>query len=210
MSNFNFNWLKENFQNKKVTIFDIGCASMFDTLKMKELLPDASVYAFECANVWLESNLIKAEQNNIKYFHLAISDTNGIETFYPSSVFEGREWPWSGSLCSPGENLKNEKWLWGKGYTVETITLDAFCSMHQVEPDFIHIDVQGAEYKVFSCLGNIRPKCIWAEVSEFHNYETGTDYDTFYNLMMQFGYQQVYIDHWDALYVHNNASLSKY
>jgi hypothetical protein len=108
---------------------------------------------------------------------MAMSDTVGTLTFYPSAVLDGQEWPWSGSVCEPGPNLLNERWKWGNGYTVPSTTLEAFCTEYNVSPDFIHIDVQGAEYKVFSAIGNLRPSIVWAEISEFHMYKTGTTYD---------------------------------
>jgi FkbM family methyltransferase len=191
-------------------VFDVGCADMGDTLKLKAALPRATIYAFECASVWLNPNLKAAVDNNINYFHLALSDVNGTQTFYPSNVYQGEEWPWSGSVCKPGEYLQNDTWEWGEGYTVPSTTLETFCSEHDVTPDFIHIDAQGAEYKVFSKLGSIRPKCIWAETSEFTNYETGVDYKAFHELMVGYGYRLLYKDNWDSLYVHKDLNCSDY
>ena len=210
MSNLNLNWIKENFQDKNIVVFDIGCANMGDTLRMKESLPHAIFYAFECAEVWRESNSKKAPAHEINYFHLALSDVDGTQTFYPSNIFQGEKWPWSGSVCKPGEYLQNDTWEWGEGYTVPSTTLETFCNDHNIIPNFIHIDVQGAEYKVFSKLGTIRPKCIWAETSEFHNYETGVDYETFHNLMVNYGYQQIYKDDWDSLYILKNLKFTDY
>ena len=210
MSNLNLNWIKENFQNTNIVVFDIGCANMGDTIKMKAAISHGVFYAFECAEVWHESNLKKALVHKINYYHLALSDIDGIEIFYPSNVFQGNALPWSGSVCKPSEYLQSDDWKWGDGYTVPSTTLETFCKDHNVVPDFIHIDVQGAEYKVFSKLGNIRPRCIWAETSEFHNYETGVDYETFHSLMVNYGYQQIYKDHWDSLYILNNLKFTDY
>ena len=210
MSNLNLNWIKENFQDKDIVVFDIGCADMGDTVRIKEFIPYAVFYAFECASVWYESNLKVASAHNINYFHLALSDVDGVQTFYPSDVYQGEAWPWSGSVCKPGEYLQSDMWKWGEGYNVPSITLETFCNKHNVVPDFIHIDVQGAEYKVFSKLGSIRPKCIWAEISEFTNYETGIDYNTFHELMVGYGYRQLYKDNWDSLYVHKDLNCSDY
>jgi len=99
MSNLNLNWIKENFQNTNIVVFDIGCANMGDTIKMKAAISHGVFYAFECAEVWHESNLKKALVHKINYYHLALSDIDGIEIFYPSNVFQGNAWPWSGSVC---------------------------------------------------------------------------------------------------------------
>jgi hypothetical protein len=141
---------------------------------------------------------------------MAMSDTVGTLTFYPSAVLDGQEWPWSGSVCEPGPNLLNERWKWGNGYTVPSTTLEAFCTEYNVSPDFIHIDVQGAEYKVFSAIGNLRPSIVWAEISEFHMYKTGTTYDGFRSLIESLGYTERFKDNCDALYILNKFAATEY
>ena len=141
---------------------------------------------------------------------MAMSDTVGTLTFYPSAVLDGQDWPWSGSVCEPGPNLLNERWKWGNGYTVPSTTLEAFCTEYNVSPDFIHIDVQGAEYKVFSAIGNLRPSIVWAEISEFHMYKTGTTYDGFRSLIESLGYTERFKDNCDALYILNKFAATEY
>jgi hypothetical protein len=106
--------------------------------------------------------------------------------------------------------LLNERWKWGNGYTVPSTTLEAFCTEHNVSPDFIHIDVQGAEHKVFSAIGNIRPSIVWAEISEFNMYDTGTTYDDFRTLLESLGYSEKFKDSWDALYTLNGINVKEY
>jgi FkbM family methyltransferase len=209
MSNINLEWLSKNLSTDSV-IFDIGCANMSDSISIKQYIPEGKYYAFECAETWKERNLLTSEKYDIKYFHMAMSDINGSLTFYPSSILDGEEWPWSGSVCEPGPNLLNERWEWGEGYTVPSITLDTFCLTENVNPDFVHIDVQGAEYKVFSKLGDIRPSVIWAEISEFHMYKTGTTYTEFKRLMESLNYTEQYKDNYDALYVLNGINVTEY
>ena len=84
MSNFNINWLAENFNQKSLVIFDIGCADLNDTVRMKNILTTSVFYAFECAEAWENSNMIKANQYNRNYIHKAVSDIDGEITFYPS------------------------------------------------------------------------------------------------------------------------------
>lgn len=209
MSNLNLEWLSANLRPDAV-IFDIGAADLYDTRSIKEKFPTAKIYAFECSNVWEHHNKQLADVYRIDYFHMAISDVTGTLTFHPSAILDGKEWPWSGSVCEPGPNLLNERWKWGDSYTVSSITLEAFCNEHKVIPDFIHIDVQGAEYKVFSNIGSIRPSIIWAEISEFHMYNTGTTYENFRTLMESLGYTERFKDNNDALYVLNEMRVKEY
>ena len=209
MSNLNLNWLANNLKPNDV-VFDIGAADLNDTRRIKENLPSSTFYAFECASIWELHNKQSSVKHDINYYHMAMSDTVGTLTFYSSDVLDGQEWPWSGSVCEPGPNLLNERWKWGTGYTVPSITLESFCAEHNLSPDFIHIDVQGSEYKVFDAIGAIRPIIIWAEISEFHMYKTGTTYDDFKTLMYTLGYQEKFKDDCDALYVLDGVNVTEY
>ena len=209
MSNLNLTWLSNNLKDNAI-VFDIGAANLHDSLRIKEILPSGTFYAFECASYWELHNKQVSVEHGINYYHMAMSDTVGTLTFYPSAILDGQEWPWSGSVCEPGPNLLNERWKWGEEYTVSSTTLKSFCAEYNVIPDFIHIDVQGAEYKVFSNIGNLRPSIIWAEISEFHQYKTGTTYEDFKNLMNSLEYQEKYRDGCDALYVLNNFVVTDY
>ena len=196
MSDINVNWLIENFGGTLMTVFDIGCADITGDSKMfKTSLPNATVYAFECAEIYREQNLQWAAELGIKYFHCAMSDENGTSTYYPSDMFDGKPHPYSGSVCKPIKTevltgvSETKVFIWGEPYTVETIRIDTFCNTHNVTPDFIHIDVQGAELKVLSNLGKYRPKAIWTEVNEFENcYETNTTHLAFKQMLNEFGF----------------------
>jgi FkbM family methyltransferase len=209
MSNLNLTWLADNLKPDAI-VFDIGAADLNDTRRIKAALSLATFYAFECAAIWEVQNKQLAIGHDINYYHTAISDNVGTLTFYPSAVLDGQEWPWSGSVCEPGPELLNERWKWGAGYTVPSTTLESFCIEHNLSPDFIHIDVQGAEYKVFSAIGSLRPGIVWAEISEFHMYKTGTTYDDFKTLMESLGYTERFKDNCDALYVLNSINVTEY
>ena len=209
MSNLNLKWLAKNLKPNAI-VFDIGAADLNDTRRIKAELSSATFYAFECASAWATQNKQTATDHDINYYHMAMSDTVGSLTFYPSAVLDGQEWPWSGSVCEPGPNLLNERWQWGDGYTVPSTTLESFCIEHNVNPDFVHIDVQGAEHKVFSAIGSVRPPIVWAEISEFHMYKTGTTHDNFKALMESLGYIERFKDSCDALYTLHNFNITEY
>lgn len=210
MSNLNIEWLKANLK-KNAIIFDIGCADLNDTIRLQREIPDATYYAFECALRWKDQNLATSAKHNINYNHIAVADKDDVVTFYPSGTLDGQEWPWSGSLCEPNDILTTERWSWGNPYTVPSITLNTFCEQHNIVPDFIHIDAQGAEYSIFRTVKpQFLPNIVWAEISEFQTYKTGITYDDFHSLMTSHGYTQLFRDNCDALYVKTDHLVSKY
>ena len=213
MSDLNTKWVLENFSDKPINFFDIGAAQVSgDAIVFKTTLPNATIYAFECAEIYREHNFQFAQWYDIKYFHCAMSDKNGTATFYPSDTYNGNHHPYSGSICKPTMTITSSgEFVWGEPYTVETIRLDTFCDKHNVYPDIIHIDVQGAEYKVLSSMGNYRPLCIWAEVNEFENcYETNVKYKDFNELMISLGYIKHHSTGLDELYVLSNLVVTPY
>ena len=73
-----------------------------------------------------------------------------------------------------------------------------------------HIDAQGAEYRIFSAIGDFKPKVIWAEVSEFNMYKTGVTYTDFCDLLSNYGYSMKHKDKHDALYILNDFKTTDY
>jgi hypothetical protein len=209
MSNLNLNWLTENLKPNAI-IFDIGCADLHDTIKIKSAFPSGTFYAFECAKFWHEQNELRAKTHGINYYPVAMADNDGHVDFFPSEELKEENWPWSGSICEPGTPLINDSWKWGNHYRVSCIRLDSFCEKHSVIPDFIHIDAQGAEFKIFKHMGDMRPKMIWSEISEFHMYKTDTTVENYKELMFNLGYSIAYIDNQDALFVLNDYTFTKY
>lgn len=209
MSKINYLWLKENFNDNSV-IFDIGCADIGgDSRVFKQLFSNSQVYSFECSSHWKEHNEKLASELEINYFHMAMADHNNGVSFYASDTNNEEQWPWSGSIYQPGEYLDTIGLKFNEPYTVPSTTLNEFCAKYDVIPDFIHIDAQGAEYSIFKDM-KIRPKAIWAEISEFHLYDTKVTYDDFNNMMLAYGYEQKYVDNHDSLYVRSNLNFTEY
>lgn len=205
MSNFNYTWLLKNFDDELI-VFDIGAGDLGDTMRMRSCLPKAKIYSFECRKEWLEPNLFHSVRHGIHYVHSAVSDHDGHLEFYPSDRLNGQEWPWSGSIFR--SSLR--EFDWGKPYTVNSIRLDSFCKNFNLSPDFVHIDVQGAEQKVFSALGDHKPKCIWAEISAFSQYDCGTSEKEFYKFMDSIGYVKVCQVGGDALFRYKDFIVTTY
>jgi hypothetical protein len=84
MSEVNFKWVSSMFDNKPITIFDIGCANMEDTINFKKISKDSIIYAFDCNDFWIKLNTKLAIENGIHYLHCAFADRNGEIDFTPS------------------------------------------------------------------------------------------------------------------------------
>jgi FkbM family methyltransferase len=209
MSNFNIDWVKDNFPQDLV-IFYIGATDLNEVINFRNHLPDSNLFAFECSNYWVEKFPIKekAEQFNIGYYHVALSDKIGKINFYPCLSYKDEDWPVSSSIYEPTTRLNYLNF--SDLIEVESMTIEHFCLQQNISPDFIHIDAQGAEFAVFSKIGKNLPKAIWTEISEFDNYKTGTTYLQFRKLMNNLGYVLFFKDDADELFVLKSLSFKPY
>lgn len=209
MSNFNIKWIRENF-SKDLTIFYIGAADLTGVINFRHYLPESNLFAFECSNYWIEKFPIReqAKHFNINYNQIALSDQIGKINFYPCVKYKENDWPVSSSIYEPTDSLNYLQFE--KPITIESNTLENFCAQTNTYPDFIHIDVQGAEFAILSHLGKNLPKAIWAEICEFENYKTGVKYVNFKELMRSLGYELFYRDGPDELYKLKTFICSNY
>ena len=205
MSDLSTDFLVSNFYDKEINFFNIGCSDLGDTIDFKNHLPNAKFYAFECNENFREGNKVRAAEHGINYFHYALSDVEDKITYYPSETLNGqKDWYISSSTLKP---IPTEYFnlTYGEPYFVQSIMLDKFCNEKYISPDFVHIDVEGAEYKVLSKLGKYRPLCIWSEICAFDVfYESGTSYEDFDNLLFGYGYTKLHSSNNDALYIHDS------
>lgn len=172
-------------KNKRKIIFDVGCYKGYFTkgiisnditrarkfFYMFDANPNAKKYLF---------NLLK--NKNIKYFNLAMHNTNGNKNFYINNYFEP-----SGSSLIP---FYQKDFMWNStrkflmqlfkpftqisGYTkinVQTQTMDNFCNKKRIKKiDLLKIDTEGNEYNVLkgakSLLKKNRVLLIYVEISE--------------------------------------------
>jgi hypothetical protein len=110
-------------------------------------------------------------------------------------------------------HTKHHQQVYGDPVTIDSIRLETFCKEHNITPDFIHIDVEGAELKVFQNIGEYKPKCIWAEIGAFQCYDSNTSVYEFNQLMTNMGYYMVYgppDNNSDALYCLSDFKITPY
>ena len=189
-------------KSNRLVILDIGACEGEDSIRYKRMFPRATVYSFEP----LPYNLSKIKDNfilfgvddSIEVMPFALSDTEGIATFYVSSGAPPQKrndenWNYgnkSSSLLEPATGLKeNYAWLdFLEKIEVKTKRLDEFWREKDLKQvDLIHMDVQGAEIKVLEGAGTSLDfvKAIWTEVENVELYKSQPlkqDVEDFMNL----------------------------
>lgn len=176
------------FRNQSnLVFFDIGACNGEDSIRYCNLLPSITVYAFE--SIPENINLIK---ENLKYFGLnqrvkcfnyAVSDENCIIHFYryvnEKLIHQNRVpngWKTaSSSMLKPSKIAEIYPWIkLDSIIEASAKRLDDLIKTKEILcPNFLHIDVQGAELKVLYGLGKYIKKVslIWVEVENIELYQ---------------------------------------
>jgi len=207
-----FEKLSKKFsKDEKLTIFDIGACDFSEGIGLKNLFPNADVYSIEADKQNFEKFSNNAIINGVKPFNLAFADFDGNTTFYPSlyEINQNIDWRYAGSIIKPilkensNEAINHSVTYDEQGVEIETMRLDTFCEKNSITKiDFIHIDVEGAEDKVISTIGNFRPEFIFAETHHFKvkNYDTKITLEEFDKLLNLLGYKVSHRFEYDTLY----------
>lgn len=165
----------------KLIIFDIGACEGEDSIRYSHLFPEARIFSFEplpSNQDLIRHHFARHKAVRCELVPLALSDRCGTADFFVSSGAPqektlGEEWNYgnkSNSLLPPGDFQKEQTpWLkFETKQTVQTDTLDNFCKSRKIDHiDFIHMDVQGAEWLVLQGAVHMVPhiKAIWLEVA---------------------------------------------
>jgi FkbM family methyltransferase len=205
VSDFNISWFVENFANRKLTIFDIGCADLSDSIRLRRYLPDSTIYAFECAERWQQGNKDLCVKYDINYHNIAVSDYSGKQMFWPTLETSNAIDVYAGTLCDVDERFPRQENIFDTGVLVETIGLNDFCRQQSVVPDFIHIDVEGMELRILQSISTeFEPWLIWAE-----NHYDRKIYQQLLEVMQNKGYNY-FNDEFDTLFSKKNIKFSSY
>ena len=170
-------------------IVDVGAHIGYYTLLFAKCAgPSGRVVSFEPlpANfASLQKNVRLNRLQNVETFPEAVfSHTKGIIIHVPSGS------------ANPGEASINSS-AGARQLTVESTTLDFFCASSSFKPDFVKIDVEGAEYDVLiggqEVIAQFRPKLL----IELHHFEGSLEAHPVPGLLAQWGYDIEWIDRWD-------------
>lgn len=183
-STVNFQEFIKNSSNP--VIFDIGSYNGADAQAFKNRYPSGKVYAFEASS--RNMRYFEHLKNSIEVRHLALGDINGTVKFFPSI---GAGIDGSGSILVPSDKMKTtHPQLQFDEEDVECMTIENFCKKESIDKiDCIYIDAQGAEYKILSNMGNLRPDCIFAETCEYEIYDGAGTLQNLDDLMFSMGYR---------------------
>ncbi|MDD5571301.1 MAG: FkbM family methyltransferase [Bacteroidales bacterium] len=155
---------------KGQTALDIGAHKAgYLYFMLRQVGGKGMVFAFEPQSK-LYNYIIKIKElfswNNVIVENLALSDTAGTATLYiPANKVS--------KASSPGATIVEQKEHKEIGATeiAATETLDSYCSRHNIKPDFLKIDVEGNELKIFlggvETLKKYKPK-ILVEIEARH------------------------------------------
>jgi FkbM family methyltransferase len=179
--------LRHLFDPARVRIvLDIGACEGEDSVRYARLFPAARVLAFEPlpSNQQLaRAHFARLGADRCELVPLALSDASGTAELHvssgaPEEKVHGAEWDYgnkSSSLLPPG--LVGRTWLpwlkFEKKVTVTTRTLDDYARERAFDGiDFVHLDVQGAEWLVLQGASGTLPrvKCLWIEVADAEIY----------------------------------------
>ena len=133
---------------KGQTVLDIGAHKAgYLYFILKQVGKNGRVFAFEPQlKLYQYITKIKAlfDWGNLAIENLALSDSAGTVTLYIPTNKGSKE-------SSPGATIAGHKDQTFKGTTqaVSTETLDSYCNRYNIKPDFLKIDVEGNELKVF-------------------------------------------------------------
>lgn len=157
-------------------IAEIGAADGLDTIRYIERYPCAAVHAFEPLGTNVEKLRVLQERfRQLSVHPHALGDESKIAAdFYvsggsPPNHASSEPWPYSSSLLLPDQHLVVHPWCTFEKHRTAVCRLD---SVFRLAPDFIHMDVQGAELKVLAGAGKLLDdvRAVWMEVADVSLY----------------------------------------
>jgi FkbM family methyltransferase len=192
VSQFNPKWLDE-LQIQPRTILDVGALDAGVSIFLRQHFPSASIFAIEA-----DPKLFTAIEKNAKPFdvspiNVALCERDGRIRWYPAASGRGQ-----GSILAArrsGHHLPPIE--------VACTRLDTLCTGRRIDAiDFVHMDVEGAEYEVLLGLGALRPRAIFLETIWR---ELWIGARSAHRLLSQMGYCLAGDFRQDRLYVHHSV-----
>lgn len=170
-------------------VADIGAHIGYYTLLLAKCVgPSGRVFSFEPSPAnfdFLEKNVRVNTLQNVQLFAQALySRSEEITINVPEDIHHSGD--------ASVRHIDRSTQL-----RVKAITLDSFCTLSRFRPDFLKMDVEGAEYDVLmggqEVIAQARPRML----IELHHFDGNVDAHPVPDLLAQWGYEIEWIDRWD-------------
>ncbi len=169
-------------------VFDVGAhLGYYSLLLAKSVGSGGRVVSFEPAEgnfCTLKRNILINSLNNISLVNLALFSKSGTIRMFVSSA-DTASGDWSISRDSNKDGIE-----------VQTISLDQFCETNHVLPDFLKIDVEGAEYDVLlggrETIGRSQPTML----IELHHFDGDLAANPVPTLLNKWNYSIQWLEKW--------------
>ncbi|MFA6073340.1 MAG: FkbM family methyltransferase [Candidatus Woesearchaeota archaeon] len=148
--------------NEKDIIVDVGAQIGIFSVYAASIAKKGKVYSLEPMPENFEMLKINSKLNKLKNIipiNYALSDKNGKETMFLDDLNTG------------GHSLVNSGKTWSKNkINIQSMSFDKFVTSHKIKKiDFLKMDCEGSEYKIFFNASNATLKKIQKISMEYHN-----------------------------------------
>lgn len=204
------------------TIIEAGTCAADDTIKFKSAWPDCEVHTFEPNPDLFEiakKNIVASGKSGIHQYNYALSDHVGVSSYY-ASEFQGTSSLFKNNMRnivypqtvikSIGVNSGSEIPIYSeREITINCVTIDSM----NLSPDFIWLDVEGAELLALSGATKTmeKAKCIYLELNHQEFREGMAQFDEVMKFMNNHGYDLRAIwkahDNWQSNGIFWNGNL---
>lgn len=203
---FETDWLRFVSEKPKI-IMDIGSYDGGDSIRFIKEYPTSKVFSFEASPLRQDGLEEVSKKYGFTFIGKAISDKDGTCIFFDSLV-DGERVDAQGSMFRH-TNFYKEKYPRIKQKEtfseIPSIRIDKFCKDNNIkEIDLAHIDVEGAELKVITGFGDIRPKMVFIETLGDEMFFDGYKISDLHRLLLNMDYILAKDLKTDRLYIHKN------
>jgi 2-O-methyltransferase len=181
----------ERFLPSAPVVVEAGAHLGIDTATMARRWTEGSIHAFEPVPALYQQLVAKVRAyDNVHTYRLALAATSGEVVM---NVSGGRS-DASSSILRP---LEHETFhpdvTFDETITVRAVTLDDWANEHQVKPDLLWLDAQGAELQILQAgLSTLSwVSAIYTEVSVVHSYAGGALYPDLASWLGEQGFKPV-------------------
>ena len=201
-SGFNIKWLDQLNIVPKV-VLELGSFDGGDALRFARAFPNARIITVEADPVRVKVVIKNLAHTHAEVVNNAVCLKDGPIDWYTSKI-DGKV-DGQGSLYQHSDEYK-EKFphieQTTESETVDGLRFDRVCELNNIdEIDFMHMDIEGAEFDALLSMGSNRPKLIFMEMLPNY-FEKVKGVKAIEKLLVSFGYTLVARLSQDRLYIH--------